>query len=75
MPRKTNHTRSGKSDAVKLKERLASEKGKRFKQLNFHPLDPESRVLERSFHETGETVRVHLTPRKRIQAVYLLHGS
>jgi hypothetical protein len=61
-----------KSEARRLKGRLASEKGRRFKHAGFHPLDPEGLILERDFYETGETVRVHLTTKKKIETVYLI---
>lgn len=77
MSRQKNHqiasgNLAAKSEAEKLKERLAAEKGKIFKRPDFHPIDPEGRILERTFHESGETVQVHLTKHRKITAVYLL---
>ena len=63
-----------KSEARKLKDRLTSEKGKRFNHTGFHLLDPEGQILERNFPETGETVRVHLTARKKIEKVFLIRN-
>ena len=65
---------SSKSEAERLKDRLVAEKGKKFERLNFFPLDAEGLILERIFHETGEIVCVHLSPHKRIQAVYLTYS-
>ena len=65
---------SAKSEAEKLKERLTAEKGKRFKRPDFHRIDPEGLILERTFYESGETVQVHLTRNKKITAVYLLRS-
>lgn len=76
--RKDRHIEPGdpaaKSEAAKLKERLTAEKGKRFKHPDFHPIDPEGLILERTFHESGETVQVHLTRKRTITAVYLLRS-
>lgn len=76
--RKDHHIESGnlaaKSEAEKLKERLVAEKGKQFKRPAFHPIDPEGLILERTFHESGETVQVHLTKNRKITAVYLLRS-
>lgn len=77
--RKDQHPEPGNlaatSEAKKLKERLTAEKGKRFKRPDFHPIDPEGLILERTFHESGETVQVHLTRKQTITAVYLLRSQ
>ncbi len=79
MSRRKNHIESGnlaaKSEAEKLKERLTAERGKRFKRLDFHPIDPEGLILERTFHESSETVQVHLTRNRKLTAVYLLRSQ
>lgn len=71
-----HHTEPGnteaKSEAQKLKDRLASDTGRIFRRPDFHPIDPTNQILERSFHETGETVQVHLTRHRKVQAVYLI---
>jgi hypothetical protein len=63
---------AAKSEAQKLKDRLASDTGKVFRRPDFHPIDPTGLILERNFHETGETVQVHLTRNRKVQAVYLI---
>jgi hypothetical protein len=60
-----------KSEAEKLKERLVSEIGRVFRRPDFHPIDPEGMIVEKNFHEVGETVQVRLTKNRKIQAVYL----
>ena len=65
---------AAKSEAEILKARLVPEKGKKFKRPDFHPIDPEGLILERTFHESGETVQVHLTKNRKITAVYLLRS-
>lgn len=72
MAQRTNHFSSGKSETQKLKGRLTSGKRKHFNHTGFHPIDPEGRIMERDFHETVETVRVHLTTRKKIEKVFLI---
>lgn len=64
-----------KSEAEKLKGRLAAEKGKKFRHPGFHPIDPEGLILEKTFHESSDTVQVHLTKNKKIVAVYLLRNQ
>ena len=61
-----------KSRARRLKERLVKEKGKTFKHQDFHAIDPGNQVLEKAFHETGETVQVHLSRNKKLHSVYLI---
>ncbi len=79
MSRRKNYIEPGnlaaKSEAEKLKERLTAEKGKRFKRPDFHPIDPEGLILERTFHESSETVQVHLTRNRKLTAVYLLRSQ
>lgn len=74
--RKNHHIEPGnlaaKSEAETLKERLTAEKGKVFKRQDFHPIDPDGLILEKTFHESGEMVQVHLTSDRKITAVYLL---
>ena len=60
-----------KSKAEKLKEQIAKKTGV-FRHPDFHAIDQDGRVLERTFYETGETVQVHLAKNGKIQAVYLL---
>ena len=60
-----------KSEAEKLKERIAKRTGV-FRHPDFHAIDNDGRILEKTFFETGETVQVHLDQNGKIQTVYLL---
>lgn len=62
-----------RSEAEKLKEQIAKKTGV-FRHHDFHAIDNDGRVLEKTFYETGETVQVHLTKSGKIQVVYLLRS-
>ena len=74
--RKNHHIEPGnlaaKSEAEILKVRLTAAKGKVFKRQDFYAIDPDGLILEKTFHESGEMVQVHLTSDRKITAVYLL---
>ena len=75
MKRKDSRTDPGnpriKSKAQKLKEQIAKKTGV-FRHPDFHAIDMDGRILEKTFYETGETVQVHLDKNGKIEAVYLL---
>lgn len=75
MKRNKNHVDPGniksRSEAERLKEKVAKTKGV-FRHSDFHAIDSDGLVLERTFYETGETIQVHLTKNRKVRAVYML---
>ena len=67
------NSRESRSPAQRLKVQIEREKGKRkFRHQGFHAIDREGKILEKSFHESGETVQVHLTRGGKVQSVFLI---
>jgi hypothetical protein len=66
---------AGKSEAEKLRDHVAKEKGRsfrKFRRQGFYAIDNDASIFEKSFPEIKETVQVQLTKYGKIKAVYLL---